>query len=152
MRQSWSVTCLAPLVPHASTPIHFVEHPNQQPRQLTHSLSHSISLSTLTHIQARRGEGKERKGEGDWSLQLLGWRWRSPRRRAPQEVRVEGGGALSPLVFGARRRRQEARTKSPRLDPASPPPLRSMYLSFCRFGMVWYFDLSPILSFHFHEH
>ena len=79
-------------------------------------------------------------------MELLGWRWRSSRRRAPQEDRVEGGGALSPLPFGARRRRQEARTKSPKLDPASPPSLRSLHLSFAT--LVW-FDLSQILVFTF---
>ena len=128
------VTCLVSLVPHISTPIHLVEHPSQQPRQLTHSFSHSLSLSssslslsTLSQTQARR---RRRKGEGDSTLELIGWRWRSPRRHAPQEVRVEVGGALSSLPFGARRRRQESRTKSPRLDLASPPPLRSLHLSF----------------------
>jgi hypothetical protein len=136
------------LDPHISTPVHLVEHPNQQPRQLTYSFSHSLSLLSPTLKQGEEG-GKEEKGEGDWSLELLRWRWRSPRRHAPQEVRVEEGGTLSSLPSRARRRRQEARTKSPRLDPASLPPLRSLHLSFA--ALVW-FDLSQILCFHFHEH
>jgi hypothetical protein len=129
-----------------------MEHPNQQPRQLIHSLSRSLSLSSsshslysLSHSQAKRRR-RRKGGERRRGLELQEWRWRSPRSRAPQEVRVEGGGALSPLPFGARRRRQEARTKSPKLDPASLPPLGSLHLSFA--ALVW-FDLSQTLLFTF---
>jgi hypothetical protein len=60
------------------------------------SLVH-LSLSTLSHTQARRGEGKEKGLKLGCSKR---WPWRPPRSLHPQEVGV--GRGRSPLTLAIR--------------------------------------------------